>query len=368
MNTSGVQRTALRTSVSKLLYTIKLPRCHMNRPRVLAGPLWFCAILTVLLISAPQVHSEIPYLISFQGRITDSTGVLPESDYLLTFRIYDAAVGGTVLWSSGAQLKHVSNGLFTHQLGSAVPLPVDLFDSDSVRYLGVQVEADPELTPRTQMISTPYAFHAHSADLAYSGELFRLIPVPVPPACDTTGRGIVYYDSSLNELCFCNGSGWFQVDGGGACECVDADGDGFDGCDPGDPKDTDGMVADCDDTDPSTYPGAFDIPCDGIDQDCDGFDAGSQDLDGDGFAVCGDTPDCDDADASIYPGAPDPACDGIDQDCDGFDSGGIDADADGFTVCDGDCDDTDASVYPGAPEICDGKDNDCNTIIDDGCI
>jgi len=42
----------------------------------------------------------------------------------------------------------------------------------------------------------------------------------------------------------------------------------------------------------------------------------------------------------------------------------IDNDQDGFTA-DVDCDDNDASVYPGAPEICDGKDNSCNSLIDD---
>ena len=41
-----------------------------------------------------------------------------------------------------------------------------------------------------------------------------------------------------------------------------------------------------------------------------------------------------------------------------------DNDGDGFSEID-ECDDSDATVYPSAPELCDGKDNDCNGIVDD---
>jgi hypothetical protein len=44
---------------------------------------------------------------------------------------------------------------------------------------------------------------------------------------------------------------------------------------------------DCDDLDASRYPGAFDIMCDAIDQNCDGYD--SCDRDRDGFV---DNADC----------------------------------------------------------------------------
>lgn len=42
-----------------------------------------------------------------------------------------------------------------------------------------------------------------------------------------------------------------------------------------------------------------------------------------------------------------------------------DLDGDGFTE-DVDCDDTNAQRFPGNPEICDGLDNDCNQMVDDG--
>jgi hypothetical protein len=45
-----------------------------------------------------------------------------------------------------------------------------------------------------------------------------------------------------------------------------------------------------------------------------------------------------------------------------------DADGDGMTQCDNDCNDADPSVHPGASELCgDGKDNDCDGVIDNGC-
>jgi len=42
-----------------------------------------------------------------------------------------------------------------------------------------------------------------------------------------------------------------------------------------------------------------------------------------------------------------------------------DEDLDGSLLCEGDCDDTEVTVYPEAPELCDGLDNDCDTIVDE---
>jgi hypothetical protein len=147
--------------------------------------------------------------------------------------------------------------------------------------------------------------------------------------------------------------------------------------------DGDGVPAgeDCDDQNVFAFPGAAEVPYDGVDQDCDGSDL--RDGDGDGFPV---ELDCDDLSPDVYPGAPDPPYDAVDADCqgdsdfdvdgDGFDSAafggpdcddtdptvnGGDADGDGFSSCAGDCDDTRPAVNPDGAKICgNGLDDDCD--------
>jgi len=58
-------------------------------------------------------------------------------------------------------------------------------------------------------------------------------------------------------------------------------------------------------------------------------------------------------------------CNGWDEDCDGIIDEGFDEDGDGHSTCetaplDVDCDDTRAFINPGQAELCDGFDNDCD--------
>jgi hypothetical protein len=112
------------------------------------------------------VASTVPTMISYQGQLLDSGGnPVPTGTYTVTFKLYNAPTGGTLLWSE-TQSVMVTDGLFNVLLGEYVSLispEGELYPIDDLAYLGVTVGSDPEMTPRQRMVSVPFAFRAEKA-------------------------------------------------------------------------------------------------------------------------------------------------------------------------------------------------------------
>jgi hypothetical protein len=218
-------------------------------------------------------------------------------------------------------------------------------------------------------------------------------------------------NSNAVELCDnvdnnCNAvidEGFTDSDNDKLADCVDPDDDNdgdLDECAEGEVN----CKVDCAPTDPTINSQADEV-CDGLDNNCDGnVDEGFDDTDEDEIADCVDADmdndgvDNEDDNCKLVVNADQAnhdddalgdACD-TDDDNDGvlddddnckdepnkeqtdLDKDGLgnacDGDKDGDTVneADGDCNDLDADVFPDSDEFCDGKDNNCNTKVDEG--
>jgi hypothetical protein len=224
-------------------------------------------------------------------------------------------------------------------------------------------------------------------------------PTTVVTSCDPVPGHVPNADDCDDADALVGSRVWF----------LDADDDGFGDaaaavvqCAP--PAGHVDVAGDCDDLDPRRHPDASEL-CNGLDDDCDtDVDEGVlttffTDADGDGAGstavLACDRPvghvtiggDCDDGDPARSPLATE-ACTGVDDDCDGQVDEDLptrlwwpDPDQDGFgggdpvascgpldghVAVDGDCAPLDASVSPAATERCDGIDEDCDGVVDEG--
>jgi hypothetical protein len=124
---------------------------YMNRSFVFSWRL----TVTFLAMFSLQVVSAQTAKLGIQGIIKKSDGnAVDDGFYVFTFKLYNSASGGTALWTEIQPELEIANGIYTTILGTVTALNLP-FNTDY--YLGVTVGTAPEISPRQQLTTAPYA-------------------------------------------------------------------------------------------------------------------------------------------------------------------------------------------------------------------
>ena len=118
----------------------------------------------------------VPGLLSYQGTLADANGDPIDGNVEMTFRIYTTTLGGTPLYTETHPDVVVRAGDFAVLLGQTTPFPDGLF-ADPNRYLGLQVGAQAEMSPRQRFASVAFAMEAGNADTVDGVQASALTPL-----------------------------------------------------------------------------------------------------------------------------------------------------------------------------------------------
>lgn len=127
--------------------------------------------LTLTLCSGPPAIAEVPPLMNFQCRMTDSLDIpLPDGQYSIEYRIFDNSTHGQLIWSELQSDIQVRAGLANSMLGKVSPIDDQVFAAEN-RWLTMSVNGGLETSPRVRLVTTGYSFRTASVDGAKGGQL-----------------------------------------------------------------------------------------------------------------------------------------------------------------------------------------------------
>jgi len=118
------------------------------------------ALLAGAMGLSPSVSaSGVPLTVTNQGRLFDANDQPIEGPLSVLFSIYDSPTATTAIWTEEHTITF-DQGYYSVSLGTVVPFDTKTIFDGSLRYFGVTVGSDAEMTPRSTIQSVPYAILA----------------------------------------------------------------------------------------------------------------------------------------------------------------------------------------------------------------
>jgi len=130
-----------------------------------ANQSFWIMVTAAFIMFAAGTQGQVPQVINYQGQLTDAGGSPLTGAHTIVFEIWDAPTGGTALWDEthSVTISADANGFVSRLLGKdgtpPKPIPSNLFDSGTERYLQLTVDGS-VLSPRQQLGSVPYGFRS----------------------------------------------------------------------------------------------------------------------------------------------------------------------------------------------------------------
>lgn len=183
--------------------------------------------LTSAAVPTTSVTQTVPGTMNYQGYLADPSTGNPYVDgiYTLDIRIWDASSGGTCLWG-GKYSVYVKDGYFNIMLGDSSAAALTSGDgtvptygntelwkamwgstaTDVTRYLGVTplqnashatIASPSEISPRQQLLSSPFAFRAERAQYADGSQTDFNVPGNLTVSGTTTFSGGTTFNGAI---------------------------------------------------------------------------------------------------------------------------------------------------------------------------
>ncbi|MGH8014691.1 MAG: tail fiber domain-containing protein [Candidatus Zixiibacteriota bacterium] len=155
-------------------------------------------VLAACLFVGVGAYAATPPLINYQAAISGPGGSPLDTTVNVIFSIYNVPSSGIPLWTETHASLVISEGRLSILLGTMTPISDQLFN-DTGRYIGIKIGADNELSPRSKLLSVPYALRLETVDGASGGDVSGAIVISPDPA-KAVGDALIVKNSNNDAV------------------------------------------------------------------------------------------------------------------------------------------------------------------------